>query len=135
MYYIRRNDNGVFIKDESREYSLRIGLKNYINNLCMENLSTFEGRKNATIKHLNQKNIIPIYVDDKVFLYPTKSLREYDMLYINYYSVLSFRKVDSVNTLFIFNNLDELIVNVGIKKIIKQHQRIETIIQKFGNIV
>jgi len=134
MNYIRRNDDGVLIKDENHEYSLKIGIKNHINNLCMENLSTFDGRKKAVIKYLNQKNNIPIYVDDKVFLYPTKSIREYDMIFINYYSVLSFRKIDSTSTLFIFNNLDELVVNVSIKKVIKQHQRIENIIEKFGNI-
>ena len=133
MYYIKRNDKGIFIKDEFQEYSLNIGIKSYINNLCIENLSTFDGRKRALIKHLNQKNNIPIYVDDKVFLYPTKSLREYDMLFINYFSVLSLRRIDLYTTLLTFNNLDELIVNVSYKRVKKQHQRIEVIIDKFGN--
>lgn len=134
MYYIKRNNVGIIVKDENQEYCINIGIKNHINNLCMENLSTFDGRRKAVIKLLNQRNNIPIYIDSKRFLYPTKSLREYDMLYINYYSVLSFKMIDAMNTLFIFNNLDELVVNVSVNKIVKQHKRIEMIIQNFRNI-
>ena len=123
------------MKDEIKEYILNTGIKSYINNLCMDNLSTFDGRRKAVIKLLNQRNNIPIYIDSERFLYPTKSLREYDMFYINYFAVLSFKKIDSMNTLFVFNNLDELVVNVSINKVVKQHKRIELIIQYFRNII
>ena len=123
------------MKDEIKEYILNTGIKSYINNLCMDNLSTFDGRRKAVVKLLNQRNNIPIYVDSKRFLYPTKSLREYDMFYINYFAVLSFKKIDSMNTLFVFNNLDELVINVSINKVVKQHKRIELIIQYFRNII
>ncbi len=134
MYYIRRDDYGVFIKDEEKEYLVNTGIKQYINNLCMNNLSTFEGRKKAVSNLLKQKNNIPIYIDNEIFLYPTKSLREYDMLFINYYAILSTKRIDSKNTLIIFKNLEELIVNISIRKVMKQHKRIELIIHYFKNI-
>lgn len=123
------------IKDENREYLLNIGLKQYLNNLCMKNLSTYDGRKKATVKLLNEKNNIPIYIDKNLFMYPTKSLREYSMLFINYYAILSFKKIDSNSTLLIFKNLDKLVVDVSIRKINKQHLRIKKIAQNLGNYI
>ncbi len=134
MYYIKRHNKGILLKDSYKEEIISIGIKSYLNRLCMQNLSTFDGRRKATVKLLHQSNNTPIFINNDIFVYPTKSLREFDMLYINYHEVLSFKSIDSDNTLLIFNNLEQLVVNVSIKKVIKQHRRVETIIQYIDNI-
>ena len=127
MYYLKRNDTGILIKDGSKEYQINTGLKKYINDLCMENLSTYDGRRLAIASLLKQIDNIPIYINKHIFIFPTKSLREYDMLFINYFSILSVKKYDENHTLIIFENLEELVVEASIKKIIKQQKRIEKI--------
>ena len=134
MYYVKRQNTGILVKDEYKEKILNIGVKGYLNSLCMENLSTFDGRKKAIGKLLGQKSNIPIYINNNIFVYPTKSLREYDMYYINYYEVLSVKKIDDSNTLFVFKNLEEVSINVNIRKTLKQHTRIKKIIEYFDNI-
>ena len=133
MYYVKRHNNGIKVLDESKEHILNIGVKSYLNSLCMKNLSTFDGRKKALAKLLGQKSNIPIYINDEIIVYPTKSLREYDMYFINYHGVLSLRKLDNDNTLFVFKNLEELTINISFKRIIKQHKRVEFIIQYLNN--
>ncbi len=134
MYYVKRHNSGIIVKDSSNEHVLNIGIKGYINSLCLKNLSTFDGRKTAATRFLKQKDNIPIYVDSSTFLYPTKSLREYSVVFVNYFEVLSIRKISNTSTLLIFNNLEKLIINLSIKRVMKQHLRIENIIEHF-NIV
>ena len=133
MYYLKRHINGVMLKSEEKEEILQIGMKQYINNLCLDYLATFDGRRKAISRLLRQNNNIPIYINDEVFVYPTKSLREYDMVFINYHSVLSYKRIASKKTKIIFENFDELIINISIKKVIKQHERIKYIIQYIEN--
>lgn len=135
MYYIKRYNDGILVKGEFHELLIKTGIKSYLNNLCMDGLSTFDGRRKAITKLIMQKNNVPIYVSNKIFVYPTKSLREYDMLFINYHEVLSYKKIAKNKTLFVFNNLEELVVEVSINKIIKQHQRIELVYQYLDNII
>lgn len=134
MYYIRRNNKGILIKDENKEYVVETSIKKYINMLCMKNLSTYDGRKIAVKNLFEQKNNIPIFVNRNIFLYPTKSLRDYDTVFINYFSILSFNESGLNKTLFIFNNLDEIIFDISIKKVIKQHKIIEKIYQYLENV-
>lgn len=135
MYYIKRSNDGIIVKGEFHELLIKSGIKSYLNNLCMDNLSTFDGRRKAISKLIKHKNNVPIYVNKDIFVYPTKSLREYDMLFINYHAVLSYKKIERNKTLFVFNNLEELVVEVSINKIMKQHQRIELVYQYFDNII
>ena len=127
MYYLTRNGNGILIKDSSKEYLINAGIKKYINKLCMDNLSTYDGRRLSIAKLLNQKDNIPIYIDKSTFLFPTKALREYDTVFINYFSIPSIKKIDHKNTLIVFDNLEEININISIKKVFKQYKRIEKI--------
>jgi len=134
MYYLKRTDYGIRVTKEHEDVYVKNGLKGYINDLCLNNFSTYDGRKKAASRLLNEKSNIPIYIDNSTFLYPTKALREYDMLFLNYYAILSFRKIDSANTLFIFKNLEELVVQISINKVIRQHKRIEIINDYIDNL-
>ena len=135
MHYLKRTNFGIHVSFSDEDVFIKNSLKNYINDLCLKNLSTYDGRRESVVSLLKEKCNIPIYINNSTFLYPTKSLREYDMLFLNYYEILSFRKVDSRKTLFIFNNLSEMIVNISINKVIKQHKRIEFITDYLDNLI
>ena len=132
MYYVKRHHNGIVVKNEINEYSLNSGIKKYLNKLCMNNLSTFDGRRKAIMSLLKQKDNVPIYIDNDIFVYPTKALREFDMVYINYCEVLSYKEIGYKSTLVIFKNLEHLVINVSAKKIEKQHKRIKKITDYLG---
>ena len=128
MNYIRRNKDGIEVNGELGSIYINNSLKKYINNLCLKNLSTYDGRRDSTMKFLKENNNIPIYVNDEMILYPTKSIRCYDTVFVNFKEVLSIKKVGNGYTSFIFTNLSEIKLKVSINRIKKQHIRIKKII-------
>lgn len=60
-----------------------------INQLCIENLSTYEGRRVAIKKKFNIKTMTPIYVNDEVLLFPIKGVKEYENVWVNYHEIRS----------------------------------------------
>ncbi len=133
MNYIKRSHEGIEVNTDLGSIYIETSLKKYINELCMNNLSTFEGRKVSTIKLLREKNNIPIYVNDELFLYPTKSIRCFDTVFVNFNEVLSIKMVSKGYTSFIFTNLFEITLEVSIQRIRKQHRRIKKINEYLKN--
>ena len=111
----------------SKEFITK-GLKQFINDLCVKNLSTFEGREKASGIILNRKSILPIYVDQEMCLFPTESIRNYGCIYINYNELLSFKAQSNKETKIIFYDLSEILVNISYEKIRKQVIRVQTIL-------
>jgi len=126
MNYIKRSTHGVAVYGkENKVYNK--GLIDYVNTLCIRNMSTFQGRKEAVSKLLLSKTNLPIYVNEDVILYPTKSLREYDSILINYHNVLSFRS-ENEGTKIIFKDLSMLDLTENSQKIEKQHKKVKNIL-------
>lgn len=129
MNYLRRDVNGTLISiNGSIEHNLR-SVKYLVNEMCVKNLSTYEGRTKAIAKIFNYKTLTPIFINTSLFLFPTASLREYNMIFINYEEVLSYVKYD-YKTKITFNDLTSLIVDASYYKISNQIKRIK-IIKKY----
>lgn len=133
MYFIKRSKEGIEIGTDKGLFYVNSTLKKYINNMCLKNLSTYEGRRVSTSKFLNENNNIPIYIDEEIILYPTKSIRCYDTVFVNFHEVLSIQKVENGYTSFTFTNLSEIVIEIGIKRILKQHNRINNILHYLNN--
>ena len=133
MNYIRRDIKGILINDDLGNTIIESTLIKHINGLCIANLSTYLGRRDSISKFLGGKTNIPIYVDRNICLYPTKSVRCYDTVFVNFNEVLSVKKVEKGYTKFIFTNLDEIIIEVSFNVIMKQHKRISKILEYIEN--
>ena len=130
--YIRRHIDGIELNSELGSMIKDTSLKKYINELCMKNLSTYDGRREATSKYLNENNNIPIYIDKEIFLYPIKSLRVHDTVFVNFNELLSVKMEGIGYTKFIFSNLSEITLEVSINRVKKQHIRIRKILDYMG---
>ncbi|MBN2604577.1 MAG: hypothetical protein JXR62_01980, partial [Bacilli bacterium] len=82
---------------------------------------------------LPKKRNIPIYINQSLILYSTKSIRESNTVLVNYFAVISVKKVSKTHTRFIFTNLEEEIMDVSYEKIMKQHSKIKIIIEYLNN--
>ncbi len=133
MYFIKRSIDGLEIGTEKGITYMNSTLKKHINDMCLKNLSTYEGRRISTSKLLNENNNIPIYVNEEVILYPTKSIRCYDTVFVNFHEVLSIKKGENGYTSFIFTNLSEILIEISYKRILKQHFRINKILDYLNN--
>ena len=127
--YIKRHQEGIEVNTENGSKILNTSLKKYINKLCMKNLSTYDGRREALSMLLGENNNIPIYVDKEIILYPVKSIRVYNTVFVNFNEVLSVKMMGIGYTKFIFTNLSEIKLEVSIHKVRKQHARIQKILE------
>jgi len=115
MKYITRSTTGLSI-GSTKEHIINKGLKQYLNELCIKNLATFEGRIEAVRNVLNIVQNVPLYINDETLLIPTKSIRECDMYYINYHRILYIQ--DHLETcIIVFNDGSLLEIECSYNKI------------------
>jgi len=110
MKYIKRDVNGIQIDNILVDTSL---IK-YINNLCIKSHSTIDGRINASKKILLKNSKVPFIINDNILVFPTKSLRDYETILINFFSVMSFKKVQKNKTEIIFNDLTKITIDISL---------------------
>lgn len=126
MKYITRSTEGIQVFNKKTTVVCK-GLKQYIDELCIQNLSTFKGRSDAAKRVLQCTTNLPIYVNESILLFPTKSIRNMDCVYINFYRVLSVQKVTLNSSKIIFDDLTEMHIQTSHKKLQNQMLRSQTI--------
>ncbi len=90
LLYIKRTSIGSEVIYDDCIVNYNAIPERIINQLCLENMSTYLGRRKATqIKYGIQK-LTPIIVDDDVLLFPTHSSRDYENVWINFYEITNF---------------------------------------------
>lgn len=126
MNYLTKDEQGTKISRNNTFIIKSNSLKYVINQMCIKNISTFEGRKKAISIIFKIKTLIPIYINNEIFLFPTSSLRAYDVYYINYEEILSIRKVENYTEL-LFKDLTILRLKSSYYMISKQMERVNSI--------
>lgn len=131
MKYIVRDIKGIQVVSDNIKI-INKGLIEYINYLCLQELSTYIGRVTSTKKTCKIQSTVPIYINNQTILFPTSSVRNYECYYINYKEVLSVREQGN-NTVIIFDDLSELYLSTDVKKIKRQIKKCECIIDYLEN--
>ena len=128
MNYITRSEYGIIVGSNKCDEILNDSLLNYINKLCIKNMSSFEGRKHASKQLLKSSSNLPILVNDELFIFPTESVRNGSCFYINYFSILCIKTNYDGKTKIIFIDLSEIIVDISRFRILKQMKRVELLL-------
>ena len=118
LKYIRRSSKGITIKG-IEEQTIQISLKKYFNLICLQNGSSYQGRIES-MKHMqNTKGLVPLFVNKDLVLLFTKNIREYDVILVNYYRIISVSQYEKY-TKIIFDDFEELLLYVSYNKFLKQ---------------
>jgi len=127
MKYITRCLEGTKVVS-NHKISIKFGgIKTVINEQCLNHLSTFKGREKAAQIKLKQTQLLPIFINQNILLFPSKSIRNMDAHYINYHEVLSVSK-KCFDTEIIFKDLSTLMLDVSYKKIKNQMSKAKKLI-------
>lgn len=126
MNYITRSEKGIIVSSKNDTY-YPVGLIQYLNNKCINELSTYKGRIDSVRKLFGFIATPPLLINKENILFFTKSIRNYDCLLINYCSVLSYRKDNDYSTKIVFANFEEIIVQTKYSQIKKQYQKAEIV--------
>lgn len=87
ILYIENSPEGSIIYQEKDTVRLTISNLSYVKKRCIQALFTYEGYLKAVQKKLDIKYKVPVCIDDLTMLIPTKRVRDYDNIWINYMSV------------------------------------------------
>ncbi|XMB86953.1 competence protein ComK [Mycoplasmatota bacterium WC44] len=77
---------------EQQQVILDISTNKFINDLCIQGLSTYKGRIDAVKIKYGFKSLVPIYVSEDCLLFPTVSPRNYECIWINYFKIKHIKK-------------------------------------------
>jgi len=131
MKYITRTTEGIRVVDQTETYKEK-GLIQYLNELCIQELTTFTGRIQATKQLCNIQSNIPLFINESLLFFPTKSNRNPDVYYINYHRIIGVQKVQN-HCKICFDDFTELAVNCTYQKIqnqIRKVQKVLTILER-----
>lgn len=126
LEYIMNNHLGstLFYSDKIT-FSSKSNLS-IIKSLCIDSCFTYEGYIKAVKKKLKFSYKIPIYINEFLCMIQTKSIRDYENIWINYAAITSLSSNDDV--LFVeFISGRNLSVKISLYTIRKQIEQIEQI--------
>jgi competence protein ComK len=109
LLYIRRNAMGCEVVYDLKTIQYNHIPETVINWMCVENQSTFKGRRNAIKCKYGLKRLTPVFVDDDVLLFPIKAVRDYENIWINYYEIVALK-----GSYILFRGGKKLMVNSGV---------------------
>ena len=89
---IKRINDYTIICYEKKKMKTQLVPLRIINELCIDNLSTYQGRKEAIKIKYGIKTMVPIYINDEILLFPTKGIKEYACVWINYHQIREVQK-------------------------------------------
>jgi competence transcription factor ComK len=120
LKYVKRATQGIQVKDYLSEIE-NSSLKYFLNRLCLMNGSTYDGRIQSSKFLLHTKGLVPFYVSNEIVFFSSKNIREFDVVFINTIRVLKIVSVAHGQVKIIFDDLDELLLNVSFNKLNRQY--------------
>lgn len=114
-YYINQDTIILFksgdttiVYEEEKKFTINNTLKTILNNNCVLNGSTLDGRIDAARSILNIKYRVPIIIsnskDKEILLMPIFSLRSENSIYININKIINVKKYDDFIRVYVTNN-------------------------------
>ena len=132
---IERIKEGQFrskIIDSDQVYYSIHSLEALLNNACLKQGTSLEGRSDFTKEILKSNNKIPIPIDPDhcVFMFPTRSVKSPQLSYVSYYHVADFEPYDK-NVKVIFKDDTTYIAPMTMKQCDLQLKRTSQLIAYF----
>lgn len=121
---LQQDGTNIFINNE--KFISKTNIMQIINYICYYHLFSYGGYKAAILKTFNKKQLIPIYLSEKLILIPTERIRNYENIWFNYKEVKSISKVDN-KTIIEFFSGNQIIIKTSLNSLKKSIKLIEHI--------
>ncbi len=124
--YITNEKNHTYIYQENKVSIHAISNLSYVKQMCMNHLFTYEGYIKSVKRMFGYHYKIPIFLHEGLQLIATKSVRNYDNIWINYASVESIDYIGNRIRLT-FTSHRILIIEISKQAFNEQIKRLEVI--------
>ena len=126
MNYIANTAYGCKIYQQDKNIEVNMNAFTYIKKLCMKHLFSYKGYILACQKTLNLKYKVPLYITDHLQFIPSKNVRDFDCIWINYAYVYAYEAIkDGIR--ITFYDRTKIIIKVSIKSFKTQINRLNLI--------
>lgn len=109
LHYIKQDTYGSALIFENYEQKAEKASISIVKLLCEKALFSYDSRACATKKQFKIHTKIPIYINKYIFLIPTKSPRQYDNVWLNYFAVVEYHAYQS-QVIVLLKNRSEIVV-------------------------
>lgn len=133
ILYLEKGNRSTIIHYINNEVNeIDILLERYLNNLCLNDLTTLSGRINAIKEKYHIVKNVPIYIKDDLVLFPTSNKKNYSNIYLN--SVYIKRIIpQEEKTKIIFYDNQSLIIDKNYHTIKLSYEKCLKIINQIKN--
>ena len=123
IQYIEDGQTSISIYSQTEGMiSLNRRCLDYLEDLCLRNGSTYEGRRQAACSYLHIRQKAPIYIREGLLLFPSRSAQAEGCVWLNYCAIQRAEAQDHM-TRFIFHDGQEMIVDMQIRSALLQMRR------------
>ncbi|MBQ8293101.1 MAG: competence protein ComK [Bacilli bacterium] len=122
ILYIKQGNRESIIYNLNQKIIIDKTLTNLLNEWCLEELTTLDGRMEAIKTKFHFKKFVPIYINKELMLMPTKGKKDIDNIYVNIVNILGVDKLDK-KAVIRFRNQTKLIVDIEYQKLKKYYER------------
>lgn len=123
ILYLKKGNRTTWIyqkNDMVQEVSQTI--EKFLNQFCLKDLTTLEGRIKAISEVYHIKKQIPIYLSNQLILIQIANKKEIDNIYINSYNIIDMIK-DNNNTVIYFSDGSKIQIEKAYHLIKKYYNR------------
>ena len=133
ILYLKKGNRSTIIYYINNEVEEKdILLERYLNNLCLDDLTTLKGRIDAIKEKYHIVKNVPIYIKDNLVLFPTSNKKQYSNIYLNSVYIKKIIPKEE-NTLIIFYDNQKLIIDKHYHKIKLSYEKCLKIINQNKN--
>lgn len=113
MNYLRRHKQGV--EWDHPDHVEPLGLRQVINQLCIQSGSTYQGRIDAARILLKRIQNVPIYINESTLCFASHSLRHPDCTIVNVHNILDLYP-DDVHTIVRFQDDAQIHISISLQQ-------------------
>lgn len=115
--YLKRDNRATVIAYDTHKELIDKTIFTVLDELCLEYLSTLQGRVDAVKIRFNYKKYIPIYVSSSLILQPLQELKAWDLVYVNANNIREIIRHDEDTTIEFLSG-EQLTVNTDYEKVV-----------------
>lgn len=123
IYFEKGNGETKLYTSANEMKVIKLPFEKMLEKCCEEDLCTLEGRIKATKYQYHMNKFIPIYLSDKVILFPTGNKRDVNTIYVNAIMVGAMKELDENHTLLYFQNGTSIVIEKRISLLNHYYER------------
>jgi len=113
----------IVLQEDNRTIAVKQSPFQLIQQACLENHATYEGKRDYVMHHTGFRRKVPIPIRPDLYMFPTHAVNHFDCCWIAQHHVHQIKKVDNKSCMIIFNDGQTITLQLSAYSIRSQRKR------------